>query len=135
MVGIATIPLLFYLLGGGIATLAAVAGNTATVGAQAAASLTGQTANGPALQAAAQALTGQNAPANASSATSADSLAAWGTLLVLLSGLLAATLGGLLGARSVANLTTAWVLPPERTTPAIHSGNPRQHRREVRSTA
>jgi len=116
MVWIATIPLVFVLLGSGIATLAAVAGSAVTTGAQLAAPLTGQAANESALQATAQALIGQNAPTNAPSLISAGSLAAWGTLLALLLGLVAATLGGLLGARAVTDLTTTWVLPPERTT-------------------
>jgi len=116
MVWVVTVPLVFSLLGSGIATLAAVAGSTVTTGAQIAAPLTGQAANGPALQAGTQALVGQNAPANAPSGISAGSLAAWGALLALLLGLVAATLGGLLGARSVTDLTTTWVLPLERTT-------------------
>jgi hypothetical protein len=115
MVWIATIPLVLYLLGG-VTTLAALAGSTVTTGAQVAAPLTGQAANDPSLQATAQALIGQIAPANAPSVISAGSIAAWGALLALLLGLVAATLGGLLGARSVTDLTTTWVLPPERTT-------------------
>lgn len=113
MVWVATILLVFVLLGSGIATLAAVAGSSVTTSAQLAAPLTGQATNGPALQAAAQALVGENA-ANASG-IGAGSLTAWGTLLALLLGLVAATLGGLLGARSVTDLATTWELPPERT--------------------
>ena len=116
MVWIALIPLMLYLLGSGSATLAALAGSAVTTSAQLAAPLIGQAANGPALQATAQALVGQNAPANAPSGISAGSLAAWGALLALFLGLAAATLGGLLGARAVTDLTTTWVLPPERTS-------------------
>jgi hypothetical protein len=114
MVWVATLLLVFVLLGSGIATLAAVASSSVTTSAQLAAPLTGQATNGPALQAAAQALVGENA-ANASSGIAAGSLTAWGTLLALLLGLVAATLGGLLGARSVTDLATTWELPPERT--------------------
>jgi len=112
MVWIALIPLMLYLLGSGSATLAALADSAVTTSAQLAAPLIGQAANGPALQATAQALVGQNAP----SGISAGSLAAWGALLALVLGLAAATLGGLLGARAVTDLTTTWVLPPERTS-------------------
>ena len=98
MVWVATTLLVFALLGSGIATLAAVAGNFVTTGARLAAPLTGQ------------------AVANAPELFYAGSIAAWGTLLLLLLGLVAATLGGLLGARSVTDLTTTYVLPHERTT-------------------
>jgi hypothetical protein len=116
MVWVVTILLVFALLGSGIATLAAVAGSSVTTGAQLAAPLAGQAANGPALQTTAQALIGQNVAANAPARIAAGSLAAWGTLLILVLGLVAATFGGLLGARSATELTTTWVLPPERTT-------------------
>jgi hypothetical protein len=116
MVWVATIPLVFVLLGNGIASLAAVAGSSVTTSAQLAAPLTGQAANGPALQATEQAFIGQNAAADVPSGIGAGSLAAWGALLALLLGLVAATLGGLLGARSVTDLATTWELPPERTT-------------------
>ena len=96
MVWVATTLLVFTLLGSGIATLAAVAGSIVTSGARLAAPLTGQTA------------------AN-SDILSVGSTAAWGMLLALLVGLVAATLGGLLGARSVTDLTTTYVLPHERT--------------------
>jgi hypothetical protein len=97
MVWVATTLLVFALLGSGIATFAAVAGNIVATGMQLAALLTGQAA------------------ANASELSYAGSIAAWGTLLLLLLGLVAATLGGLLGARSVTDLTTTYVLPHERT--------------------
>jgi hypothetical protein len=116
MVWVATIPLVFALLGSGIATLAVIAGSSVTTSTQLAAPLTGQAANGPALHATAQALIDQNVPSNAPSDIGAARLAAWGVLLVLLLGLVAATLGGFLGARSVTDLTTTWVLPPEHTT-------------------
>ena len=116
MVWVATIPLVFILLGSGIATLAAVAGSAVTTGAQLAAPLTGQSANGPSLAATAQALIGQSVPANTASAIGTGSLAAWGTLLALLLGLVAATVGGLLGARPVTDLTTTWLVPLEHTT-------------------
>jgi hypothetical protein len=118
MVWIATVPLVIFLLGSGIATLAVVAGSTLATSAQVAAPLTGQPANGLPLEAAAQATIGQNAPANAPDIISAGSIAAWGTLLALLLGLVAATLGGLIGARSMTDLTTTWVLPAERA--ALH---------------
>jgi len=97
MVWVATTLLVFALLGSGIATLAALAGNILTTGMQLAALLTGQAA------------------ANAPELFYAGSIAAWGTLLLLLLGLVAATLGGLLGARSVNDLTTTYVLPHEPT--------------------
>jgi len=97
MVWVATTLLVFALLGSGIATLAAVAGSIVTTGTQLAALLTGQAA------------------ANAPELFYAGSIAAWGTLLLLLLGLVAATLGGLLGARSVTDLTTTYVLPHEHT--------------------
>jgi hypothetical protein len=108
MVWVATILVVFVLLGSGIAILAAVAGSSVTTAAQLAAPLTGQAANGPALQATAEALIGQNTPANAPSDIGAGSLTAWGILLALILGLIAATLGGLLGARSVIDLATTW---------------------------
>ncbi|HEU5102415.1 MAG TPA: hypothetical protein VFU22_25505, partial [Roseiflexaceae bacterium] len=80
MVWVATVPLVFTLLGSGIAVLAAVAGSSVTTGAQLVAPLTSQAANEPALQATAQALIGQNAAASAPSGIAAGSLAAWGTL-------------------------------------------------------
>jgi hypothetical protein len=98
MVWVAAALLVFALLGSGLATLAAVAGNVVTAGIQLTAPFTGQAAaNGPDI-------------------LSAGSIAAWGMLLALLLGLVAATLGGLLGARSVTDLTTTYVLPHERTT-------------------
>ena len=115
MVWVATIPLVLALLGSGMVTLAVVTGSTVTTGTQLVAPLTGQAADGPALQATAQALIGQNAPANTPSDIGAARLVAWGTLLALLLGLVAATLGGLLGARSMNDLTTTLVLPTERT--------------------
>jgi hypothetical protein len=98
MVWVATTLLVFALLGSGITTLAAVADSVVTTSAQLAAPLTGQ------------------ATANAPDILSAGRIAAWGMLLALLVGLVAATLGGLLGARSVTDLTTTYVLPHERTT-------------------
>jgi hypothetical protein len=98
MVWVATTLLVFALLGSGIATVAVVAGSIVTTGAQLAAPLTGQTA------------------ANTPDIFSVDSIAAWGMLLALLLGLVAATLGGLLGARSVTDLAMTYVLPHERTT-------------------
>lgn len=116
MVGVTTTLLVFGLLGSGIGTLVAAADSAVTTGAQLAAPLIGQVTNDPALQATAQTLIGQNALASPPNDISAGSLAAWGLLFALLIGLLAATLGGLLGARSVTDLTTTWELPPERTT-------------------
>ena len=98
MVWVAATVFVFVLLGSGIATLAAVADSVVTTGAQLTAPLTGQ------------------AGANAPDIFSATRIAAWGMLLALLVGLVAATLGGLLGARSVTDLTTTYVLPHERTT-------------------
>lgn len=98
MVWVATTLLVFALLGSGNATVAVVASSIATTGAQLAAPLTGQAA------------------ANAPDLLSTGSIAAWGMLLALLLGLLAATLGGLLGARSVTDPATTYVLPHERTT-------------------
>ena len=92
MVWVATTLLVFALLGSGIATLAAVAGNIVTTGMQLAALLTGQAA------------------ANAPELFYAGSSAAWGTLLLLLLGLVAATLGGLLGARSVRDLRSSFIV-------------------------
>jgi hypothetical protein len=97
MVWVATTLLVFALLGSGLATLAAVADSIVTTGRQLATLLTGQAA------------------VNAPELFYAGSSAAWGTLLLLLLGLVAATLGGLLGARSVTDLTTTYVLPYERT--------------------
>jgi hypothetical protein len=116
MVWVTTILLMLALLASGLATFAAVAGSSVTTGAQLAAPLMGQAANGPALQAAAEALIGQSAPSNAPGDIGTARLAAWGTLLALLLGLVAATFGGLLGARSTKDLTATLVLPPERTT-------------------
>ena len=96
MVWVATTLLVFGLLGSGLATLAAVAGSIVTTGMQLAAPLT------------------DPAAANAPGLFYAGSIAAWGTLLLLLLGLVAATLGGFLGARSVTDLTTTYVLPHER---------------------
>ncbi|MFL5805379.1 MAG: hypothetical protein ACJ8CR_27025 [Roseiflexaceae bacterium] len=98
LVWVATTLLVFALLGSGVATLAAVASSIVTTGARLAAPLTGQAA------------------ANMPDLLSTGSIAAWGMLLALLVGLVAATLGGLLGARSVTDLTTTYVLPHERTT-------------------
>jgi len=97
MVWVATTLLVFALLGSGIATLAAVADSIVTTGTQLAAPLTDQVA------------------ANTPGTFRAGSIAAWGMLLAMLMGLVAATLGGLLGARSVTDLTTTYVLPHERT--------------------
>ena len=97
MVWVATTLLVFALRGSGLATLAAVAGDIVTTGIQLAALLTGQ------------------AVANAPELFYAGSIAAWGTLLLLLLGFVAATLGGLLGARSITDLMTTYVLPHERT--------------------
>jgi hypothetical protein len=97
MVWVATTLLVFALLGSGLATLAAVVGSIVTTGMQLAAPLTGQAA------------------ANAPELFYAGSIAAWAMLLALLVGLVAATLGGLIGARSVTDLTTTYVLPHERT--------------------
>ena len=98
MVWVATTLLVFAFLGSDIATLTAVAGSIVTTGTQLAAPLTGQAA------------------ANAPDILSVGRIAAWGMLLALLLGLVAATFGGLLGARSVTDLTTTYVLPHERTT-------------------
>jgi hypothetical protein len=98
MVWVATTLLVFALLDSGIATLTAVAGSIVTTGTQLVAPLIGQAA------------------ANAPDLLSTGSIAAWGMLLALLVGFVAATLGGLLGARSVTDLTTTYVLPHERTT-------------------
>jgi hypothetical protein len=97
MVWVATTLLVFALRGSGLATLAAVAGDIVTTGTQLAALLTGRAA------------------ANAPELFYAGSIAAWGTLLLLLLGFVAATLGGLLGARSITDLMTTYVLPHERT--------------------
>jgi len=98
MVWVAMTLLVFALLGSGIATLAAVADSIVTTGTQLAAPLTDQVA------------------ANTPGTFRAGSIAAWGMLLAMLMGLVAATLGGLLGARSVTDLTTTYVLPHEHTT-------------------
>jgi hypothetical protein len=99
MVWIVAVPLVLALLSSGIAMLAAVAGGVVATGSQIAAALVGQ---GTAL----------NLPTIAST----DGLAAWGTLVALLLGLVAASFGGLLGARSATDPTTTWLLPPELTT-------------------
>jgi len=96
MVWLVTIPVVFYLLGSGMATLAAMAGSTMITDAQA--------------------LVGQNLSANAPTLINTGSIAAWGTLLALLLGLVAATLGGLLGARSVTDMSTLWMSPSESIT-------------------
>ena len=98
MVSVATTLLAFTLLTSGVAPLTAVADSIVTTGAQLAAPLTDQVA------------------ANTPNTFSAGSIAAWGILLAMLLGLVAATLGGLLGARSVTDLTRTYVLPHERTT-------------------
>jgi hypothetical protein len=100
MVWMVMIPLVLYLLGSG-AILAAVADGAVATGAQVSAPLTGQDTNAPAPQA----LTGQTAGSNA----------AWGTLLALLLGFVAATLGGLLGARRSTDLAATYVVLPDHT--------------------
>ena len=109
MVWALAVPLLLYLLGSGISALI---GTAATTGAQAAGAIAGQAAdqvaNNPALQATAQAgVAGFQdtardlaSPQNVAGAASTTARAAWGTLGSLLLGLGAATLGGLLGART-----------------------------------
>jgi hypothetical protein len=98
MVWLATIPLVLYLLGSGIASFEPIASGIVATGAQIAAQLVGQVA-----------------PENAPTIAITGDLAAWGTLFALLLGLVAATFGGLMGARSATDLTTTWVLPPEHT--------------------
>ena len=93
MVWALAVPLLLYLLGGG---LGALLGRAATTGAQAAGAVAGQATN-PGLQATAQDLA---TPENVAGAVRAAARAAWGSLGSLLLGLGAATLGGLLSART-----------------------------------
>jgi hypothetical protein len=114
MVWVVTIPLLLCLLGSGISGLVTIASGTVATGAQVAAPLVGQPANGPALQATAQALTNQGTPGAGASIITTASTAAWGTLLSLLLGLGAAVLGGLMGARSFTGLIAT--MPLARTT-------------------
>ena len=123
MVWVVTIPLLLYLLGSGIGGLVTIASGTVATGAQVAAPLVGQPANAPALQATAQALPNaaqapampnQGTPGTGAPIIAAATTAAWGTLLSLLLGLVAAALGGLMGARAYTDLVAT--LPVARTS-------------------
>lgn len=107
MVWLVAVPLMLYLLGGGLSALLGTAANVAgNVAGQAAAGAI----DDPAVQATAQAAVPAIPPANQvipdevtpQTAAAADRAAdaAWGTLLSLLLGLLAAALGGYLGART-----------------------------------
>jgi hypothetical protein len=114
MVWVVTIPLLLYLLGGGISGLVTIASGTVATGAQVAAPLVGQPANAPALQPTAQELANQGTPEAGTSIITTASTAALGTLISLLLGLGAAVLGGLMGARSFTGLVAT--MPLVQTT-------------------
>jgi hypothetical protein len=115
MVWVVAIPLLLYLLAGGIGTLLTTAGNVAQAGAQAAGAAVANNPNlQPTAQAAATAIQGagqaagqQVTPQQVEQATQSASTGAWGLLLSLVLGFLAATFGGMLGAREPANMNTA----------------------------
>lgn len=119
MVWFVAIPLLIYLLGGGLSALARTAGGVVSTGAQVLAPAAGQAAgavtNDPALQATAQAggsnlgqaaqataqvLGSQVTPQDVQEATDTAARTAWGTLLSLGLAAGASMLGGYLGGRA-----------------------------------
>jgi hypothetical protein len=119
MVWVVAIPLLLYLLAGGIGSLLATAGNVAQAGAQAAGAAVANNPNlQPTAQAAATAIQGagqtagqQVTPQQVEQATQTAGTGAWGLLLSLVLGFLAASFGGMLGAREPNGMMTT------RTTP------------------
>jgi hypothetical protein len=113
MVWMVAVPLLVYLLGGGLGTLQSIVDGAAITAAQVAAPIVDQAAiavtGNPAFPAVAQPLQptpatpaplNQLTPADRQAAIAAAGTIAWGTLVSLLLGFIAASLGGLLGARS-----------------------------------
>ena len=115
------IPLLLYVLGGGIGSLLGVAGSAATTAVQAAAPAAAQVATDPGAQATAQAggqqvvagaqataqaLAASISPADQKNAADTTSKTAWGILLALGLAAAAAIAGGFLGARSRPEVVT-----------------------------
>jgi hypothetical protein len=103
MVWVVAIPLLLYLLAGGLGTALNAAANAAPAAAQVAATA----ASNPAVQATAQGAQNsaqdaaqQVTPQNVEQATRTASTGAWGTLIALVLGFLASSIGGIVGARS-----------------------------------
>jgi len=124
MVWVVAIPLLLYMLGSGIGSLANTAGSVAATGIAAVApaaaaaapaagtaaanqpeaAATAQTAGqgvATAAQATVSAIGSQINPQNSERAANAAGNTAWGTLIALLVGLIASALGGLVGTRPV----------------------------------
>jgi hypothetical protein len=99
MVWAVSIPLILYLLGAGVGTMLNVGTGMATAAAPVIAD-TVTPAGADATAAAAQAEAQQITPQTVAAATDDASQAAWGTLIALLLGLIAAAVGGLLGART-----------------------------------
>jgi hypothetical protein len=114
MVWIVAIPLLLFVLGSGVSSLLNTAGNVAAAGVNAAGNAAGNIAGNPAaqstaisagqdaaagVQAQATSIAGQITPGNVENAARTAGNTLWGTLLWIVVGFVAASVGGLVGSR------------------------------------